>query len=101
MALACQAAGALFSSTAPMNPHVAAAIQAISDDAWQPIRAAVVSTVTLRLSSADTDSARTLAAQIGRGAVVAAGNRDAAQGATRSAPTHEVTSTCPAGRQSS
>ncbi len=36
---------------------------------------------TLRLSSADTASARTLAAQIGRGAVVAAGNRDALQGA--------------------
>src|SRR5580698_1989226 len=36
---------------------------------------------TLRLSSADTESARTLAAQIGRGAVVAAGNRDALQGA--------------------
>ncbi len=36
---------------------------------------------TLRLSGADTESARTLAAQIGRGAVVAAGNRDALQGA--------------------
>jgi 8-hydroxy-5-deazaflavin:NADPH oxidoreductase len=36
---------------------------------------------TLRLSSADITSARTLAAQIGRGAVVAAGNRDAVQGA--------------------
>jgi 8-hydroxy-5-deazaflavin:NADPH oxidoreductase len=36
---------------------------------------------TLRLSSADTESARTLAAQIGRGAVAAAGNRDALQGA--------------------
>ena len=36
---------------------------------------------TLRLSSADTESARTLAAQIGRAAVVADGNRDAAQGA--------------------
>jgi 8-hydroxy-5-deazaflavin:NADPH oxidoreductase len=36
---------------------------------------------TLRLSSADTASARTLAAQIGRAAVVAAGNRDAVQGA--------------------
>ena len=36
---------------------------------------------TLRLSSADTESARTLAAQIGRGTVVAAGNRDAVQGA--------------------
>jgi len=36
---------------------------------------------TLRLSSADHESARTLAAQIGRGAVVAAGNRDALQGA--------------------
>jgi 8-hydroxy-5-deazaflavin:NADPH oxidoreductase len=32
---------------------------------------------TLRLSSADTNSARKLAAQIGRAAVVAAGNRDA------------------------
>jgi predicted dinucleotide-binding enzyme len=36
---------------------------------------------TLRLSSADTESARTLAAQIGRAAVAAAGNRDAMQGA--------------------
>jgi len=36
---------------------------------------------TLGLSSADHESARTLAAQIGRGAVVAAGNRDALQGA--------------------
>jgi 8-hydroxy-5-deazaflavin:NADPH oxidoreductase len=36
---------------------------------------------TLRLSGADHESARTLAAQIGRGAVVAAGNRDALQGA--------------------
>jgi 8-hydroxy-5-deazaflavin:NADPH oxidoreductase len=36
---------------------------------------------TVRLSSADTESARTLAAQIGRAAVVAAGNRDALQGA--------------------
>jgi len=36
---------------------------------------------TLRLASADTESARTLAAQIGRAAVVAAGNRDALQGA--------------------
>ena len=36
---------------------------------------------TLRLSSADSESARTLAAQIGRGAVAAAGNRDALQGA--------------------
>jgi predicted dinucleotide-binding enzyme len=36
---------------------------------------------TLRLSSADSASARTLAAQIGRAAVVAAGNRDALQGA--------------------
>jgi 8-hydroxy-5-deazaflavin:NADPH oxidoreductase len=34
----------------------------------------------LRLSSADIESARTLAAQIGRGAIVAAGNRDALQG---------------------
>ena len=36
---------------------------------------------TLRLSSADTESARTLAAQIGRAAVAAAGNRDALRGA--------------------
>ena len=36
---------------------------------------------TLRLSGADTESARMLAAQIGRGAVAAAGNRDALQGA--------------------
>src|SRR5271157_4159838 len=36
---------------------------------------------TLRLSSAGNESARTLAAQIGRAAVVAAGNRDALQGA--------------------
>ena len=36
---------------------------------------------TLRLSSADEESARTLAAQIGPAAVVAAGNRDALQGA--------------------
>ncbi len=36
---------------------------------------------TLRLSSADTESARTLAAEIGHGAVVAAGNPDALQGA--------------------
>jgi predicted dinucleotide-binding enzyme len=36
---------------------------------------------TLRLSSADSKSARTLAAQIGRAAVVAASNRDALQGA--------------------
>ena len=35
----------------------------------------------LRLSSADHESARTLAAKIGRAAVVAAGNRDALQGA--------------------
>ncbi len=35
----------------------------------------------LRLSSADTESARTLAAQIGRAAVAAAGNRDALRGA--------------------
>ena len=39
--------GAFFSVTVPMNPHVAAAIQAISDDARQPI-GAVVSTVTVR-----------------------------------------------------
>ena len=36
---------------------------------------------TLRLSSADPASARTLAAKIGRGAVVAADNRDALRGA--------------------
>jgi 8-hydroxy-5-deazaflavin:NADPH oxidoreductase len=36
---------------------------------------------TLRLSSADKESARTLAAQIGHAAVVADGNRDALQGA--------------------
>jgi 8-hydroxy-5-deazaflavin:NADPH oxidoreductase len=36
---------------------------------------------TVRLSSADSKSARTLAAQIGRAAVVATGNRDALQGA--------------------
>ena len=36
---------------------------------------------TLRLSSADEESARTLAAQIGHGAVAADGNRDALQGA--------------------
>jgi predicted dinucleotide-binding enzyme len=36
---------------------------------------------TLRLSSADSESARTLAAQIGHAAVVAAGNHDALQGA--------------------
>ena len=36
---------------------------------------------TLRLSSADTESARTLATRIGRVAVVAAGNRDALRGA--------------------
>jgi 8-hydroxy-5-deazaflavin:NADPH oxidoreductase len=36
---------------------------------------------TVRLSSADIQSARTLAAQIGRAAVVAADNRDALQGA--------------------
>ena len=36
---------------------------------------------TLRLSSADNESARVLAAEIGRAAVVAAGNRDALQGA--------------------
>jgi 8-hydroxy-5-deazaflavin:NADPH oxidoreductase len=35
----------------------------------------------LRLSSADTESARTLAAAIGRGAAAASGNRDALQGA--------------------
>jgi predicted dinucleotide-binding enzyme len=35
---------------------------------------------TLRLSSADKESARTLAAEIGRGAVAAVDNRDAVQG---------------------
>src|ERR1700733_7846637 len=35
----------------------------------------------LRLSSADTESARTLAAEIGQAAVVARDNRDALQGA--------------------
>jgi 8-hydroxy-5-deazaflavin:NADPH oxidoreductase len=36
---------------------------------------------TLRLSSADSESARALAASIGRGGVVAVDNRDALQGA--------------------
>jgi predicted dinucleotide-binding enzyme len=36
---------------------------------------------TLRISSADNESARMLAAQIGRAAVAAAGNRDALRGA--------------------
>jgi 8-hydroxy-5-deazaflavin:NADPH oxidoreductase len=36
---------------------------------------------TLRLSSADNDSARKLAAEIGRAAVAASDNRDALQGA--------------------
>jgi 8-hydroxy-5-deazaflavin:NADPH oxidoreductase len=36
---------------------------------------------TLRLSSADTQSARALAAQIGRAAIIAGGNRDALEGA--------------------
>ena len=36
---------------------------------------------TLRLSSADHESARTLAAQIGHAAIAAADNRDALQGA--------------------
>ena len=35
---AVRAAGAFFSVTVPMNPHVTAAIAAIGDDAWQPIR---------------------------------------------------------------
>jgi hypothetical protein len=35
---------------------------------------------TIRLCGADNGSARTLAAQVGRAAVVAAGNRDAVQG---------------------
>jgi hypothetical protein len=37
-AWAVRAAGAFFSVTVQMNPHVAAAITAISEDAWQPIR---------------------------------------------------------------
>jgi hypothetical protein len=37
-ASAVRAAGAFFSVTVPMNPHVAAAIAAIGQDAWQPIR---------------------------------------------------------------
>jgi hypothetical protein len=37
-AWAVRAAGAFFSVTVQMNPHVAAAITAISADAWQPIR---------------------------------------------------------------
>jgi hypothetical protein len=37
-ARAVRAAGAFFSVTVQMNPHAAAAIAAISDDAWQPIR---------------------------------------------------------------
>jgi Transposase DDE domain group 1 len=35
---AVRADGACFSITVPVNPHVAAAIAAISDDAWQPVR---------------------------------------------------------------
>jgi Transposase DDE domain group 1 len=35
---AVRAAGAFFSVTVPMNPHVAAAIAAIGEDAWTPIR---------------------------------------------------------------
>ncbi|MGO9889435.1 MAG: NAD(P)-binding domain-containing protein [Solirubrobacteraceae bacterium] len=41
---------------------------------------------TLRLSSADIESARMLAAQIGPAAVVAVGNRDALQGADAVVP---------------
>jgi hypothetical protein len=37
-AWAVRAAGAFFSVTVQMNPHVAAAIAAIGEDAWQPIR---------------------------------------------------------------
>ena len=37
-ARAVRAAGAYFSVTVQMNPHVAAAIAAIGQDAWQPIR---------------------------------------------------------------
>ena len=35
---AVRAAGAFFSVTVPVNPHVAAAIAAIGEDAWTPIR---------------------------------------------------------------
>jgi hypothetical protein len=35
---AVRSAGAFFSVTVPMNPHVAAAIAAIGEDAWTPIR---------------------------------------------------------------
>jgi hypothetical protein len=35
---AVRAAGALFSVTVPMNPHVRAAIAAIGEETWQPIR---------------------------------------------------------------
>jgi hypothetical protein len=45
---AVRAAEAFISVTVPVNPYIAAAIQAISDDARQPIGAAVVSTVTVR-----------------------------------------------------
>jgi hypothetical protein len=37
-ASAVRAAGAFFSVTVPVNPHVTAAIAAIGEDAWQPIR---------------------------------------------------------------
>jgi Transposase DDE domain group 1 len=37
-AQAVRAAGAFFSVAVPMNPHVAAAIAAIGEDAWRPIR---------------------------------------------------------------
>ena len=35
---AVRAAGAFFSVTVPMNPHARAAIAAIGEDAWTPIR---------------------------------------------------------------
>src|SRR5215472_11117877 len=37
-AAAVRAAGAFFSITVQMNPHVRAAIAAIAEDAWTPIR---------------------------------------------------------------
>src|ERR1700683_1631031 len=46
---------------------------------------------TLRLSSADHESARTLAAGVGRAAVVAVGNRDALQGAGAVGPARRFT----------
>ena len=111
MGLACRAAGAFFSVTVPMNPHVAGdpghqrrrlaahpgrRCQYCDAEEVSVMTTAIIGTggigsviarqlasggETLRLSSADTESARTLAAQIGRAAVVAADNRDALQGA--------------------